>query len=939
MPLRPLSRIVCGMSQQAHLEKVLRHAEKGLVMKSGARPTEILNVYKKFLKVEEHRLRMLHHAGGGGREIAQGRAQLMDVVLRHVFKAADENFRQTHGTKDIVSVCLVAIGGYGRGELSPYSDIDIMFLHNAPGRTPATHPYLKEIVEQVLYMLWDVGLKVGHSTRSISEAATQANKDMQSKTSMIESRRLMGDEKIYDTFRLTLVKECVKGHVDEYIGQRMEDQKARHEKYGDSVYLQEPNVKGGCGGLRDFQNLLWMSFFKYGCQKLSELRQRGFIEPAEQRQLDAAYDFILRVRNAMHYLTNRACDVIGLGLQPQLATEFGYRHHDMLRRIEAFMRDYYMHSRNIFLITNASADRMALKPAKTSRLDTILGRRPRKAETIDGFVIRDGLISASEPAIFKQDPLRLMRVFHYVQQREVELSPELRSQIRQNLKWVDRSFQCSKEARDTFLGIMQHKGQVARILRRMHEVEFLGKYIPEFGRLTCLVQHEFFHRYTADEHTLQVIEHLDRIIDATAPPHESYKKIFQQLEHPHVLYLALLLHDVGKAANVEHHAEASLEMSRKVADRLDLDADDTGQLLFLVRDHLKLSMLSQRRDLDDQATIDAAARIVKNEVNLNQLMLLTFADAAGTSSNTSWTEWKEALLWQLYRRTEQTLTGPERARDILSSRIEQLYKEVSAKLKNQLPLEEIYSHFELMPASYYINTSGEDVERHLMLIHRFLTRQLEVEEAEDALVPVVDWQPFVPQSYSQVSICTWDRLGLFSKICGALASAELNILRANVYTRGDHVVLDVFDVCDKDLAAVTDQGAIQTAEGMLERMLSNRENIEFPEVLKRLRAVRGEIPRIREARIPTLIDFDNDISKLRTIIEIQTEDRLGLLFTITHTLSELGLDISFAKISTEKGAAIDVFYVQDQLGTKLTDPARLDGIRAKLEGAINLLAS
>ena len=924
------------MSQQGYLDKVLRHAEERLVLKSGARPTEILNVYKKFLKVEEHRLRMLHRAGEGGREIAQGRAHVMDVVLRHVFTAADQNYRTTHSA-DVVPVSLVAIGGYGRGELSPFSDIDIMFLHNAPSRATSLHPYLKEIVEQILYMLWDVGLKVGHSTRSIGDAVTQANKDMQSKTSMIESRLLIGIEEIHESFRQTLLKECVKGHENEYIAARMEDQKARHEKYGDTVYLQEPNVKGGCGGLRDFQNLIWMAFFKYGSHKLSELRQRGFLEPTEQRQLDSAYDFILRVRNSMHYMTNRACDIIGIGLQPQIATEFGYRHHDLLRRTEAFMRDYYMHSRNIFLLTNALADRMALKPSRLSRLGTLL-RRARKPEEIDGFLIRDGMISASEPSIFKQDPLRLIRVFRHAQQRDVELSPELRSQIRHNLKFVDRSFQCSEEARSTFLGIMQHKGQVARVLRRMHEVEFLGKYIPEFGRLTCLVQHEFFHRYTADEHTLQVIEHLDRIIDATEPPHAGYKKVFQHIEHPHVLYLALLLHDVGKAANVDHHAEASFELARKVAQRLHLSDDETAQLLLLVRDHLKLSMLSQRRDLDDQSTIDAAARIVKNEVNLNMLLLLTFADAAGTSIKT-WTEWKEALLWELYRRTKQTLSGAERARDILSRRIEQLYGEVSTALKGQLPLEEIYSHFELMPASYYINTSAEEIRRHLMVIHRFLTRQLEVEEAEDALVPVVDWQSFPAQSYSQVSICTWDRLGLFSKICGSFASAELNILRANIYTRGDHVVLDVFDVCDKNLEAVTDQRSIQAAEGMLERMLSNRETIEFQDVLNRLRALRGEVPKIREVHIPTVISFDNETSKGRTIVEIQTEDRLGLLYTITHTLSELGLDISFAKISTEKGAAIDTFYVQDQLGNKITDPTRLDNARAKLETAINLLAS
>jgi [protein-PII] uridylyltransferase len=925
------------MSQLGYLEKVLRHAEERLVLKSGARPAEILSLYKKFLKVEEHRLRMLHHAGGGGREIAQGRAHVMDVVLRHVFQAADENYRQTHPEAAGVSVSLVAIGGYGRAELSPYSDIDIMFLHDASARTSAHHPYLKEIVEQVLYMLWDVGLKVGHSTRSVSDAVTQANKDMQSKTAMIESRWLIGHEKIYESFQQALLKGCVKGHEDEYIAARMEDQRARHEKFGDTVYLQEPNVKAGCGGLRDFQNLIWMAFFKYGCRKLSELRQRGFVEPTEQRQLDTAYDFILRVRNTMHYMTNRSCDVIGLGLQPQIATEFGYRHHDLLRRTEAFMRDYYLHSRNVFLLTNSLADRMALKPAKSSRFSSLL-RRPRKTEEVDGFLLRDGMISASAPTIFKQDPLRLMRVFHYVQQRDVELSPELQSQIRQNLKLVDRSFRCSQEARDVFLAIFQHKGQVARILRRMHEVEFLDKYIPEFGRLTCLVQHEFFHRYTADEHTIQVIENLDKIIDATEPPHASYKKIFQHVEHPHVLYLALLLHDVGKAANVEHHAEASLEMARRVGQRLRLDADETAQLLFLVRDHLKLSMLSQRRDIDDQSTIDAAAHIVKDEVNLNALMLLTFADAAGTSIKT-WTEWKEALLWELYRRTKQTLSGAERVRDILSRRIEQLYGEVSAELKDKLPLEEVYSHFELMPASYYINTNAAEITRHLMVIHRFLTRQLEVEEAEDALVPVVDWQSFPAQSYSQVSICTWDRLGLFSKICGSFASAELNILRANIYTRGDHVVLDMFDVCDKTLAAVTDQRSIQIAEGMLERMLSDREHVQFADVLKRLRMIRGPVPAIREVHIPTVISFDNETSKGRTILEIQTEDRLGLLYTITHTLSELGLDISFAKISTEKGAAIDTFYVQDQLGNKITDPTRLSGTRSKLESAINLLAS
>ena len=361
-------------------------------------------------------------------------------------------------------------------------------------------------------------------------------------------------------------------------------------------------------------------------------------------------------------------------------------------------------------------------------------------------------------------------------------------------------------------------------------------------------------------------------------------------------------------------------------------------MLFLVRDHLKLTMLSQRRDLDDQATIEAAARVVKDEVYLDNLMLLTFADAAGTSIKT-WTEWKEALLWELYHRTKQALAGTERAKGILSRRIEQLYKEVSAKLKDELPLEEIYSHFELMPASYYINTHGDEIARHLRLIHRFLSRQMDVEAPEDALVPVVEWQSFPAQGYSQVSICTWDRLGLFSKICGAFASAELNVHSAHIYTRGDHVVLDIFEVCDKNLAAVTDQRAIQAAETILQRTLTDKETIDFRALLDRVRAARGEIPRIREVSIPTVIEFDNEISNNRTILEIQTEDRIGLLYAITNTLTDLGLDISFAKISTEKGAAIDSFYVQDQFGKKITDSDRLATIKSKLHSAIELLAS
>lgn len=920
-----------------YMEKVARHAAERLTLKPGARPADSLALFKKFLKVEEHRLRLWHRSGASGRQIVRARAQVIDLILHRLFTAAEQHYRPQHPAAAAGALTLVAIGGYGRAELSPHSDIDIMFLHDRPARRGADHsPYVKAVVEEILYLLWDIGLKLGHSTRTVAEAVTQANSDMQSKTSLIESRRLAGDAALYAEFREALVKKCVHGHADEYIAARVRDQQERHDKFGDSVYLQEPNVKNGCGGLRDFQNLIWMAFFKAGAQTLADLRKQKFLEAAEQRQLDEAYDFILRVRNELHDRAGRAADTITLALQPQVATALGYRQHDLLRRTEAFMRDYYTHSRTVFLLTNTLAERLALRPPRFPKLEAWWGRG-RKPETLDGFIITGNVLSASAPVVWAADPLRLLRVFLHLQQRNLEPSPELRQQLHQHARLINRGLQTAAAARAVFCEILQQKGQVARILRLMHETGVLGKYLPEFGRLTCLVQHEFFHRYTADEHTLQVVEHLDRIIDATRPPHASYKRLFQELDQPHVLYLAVLLHDVGKAANAERHAEASLEMARRAAARLKLGPDETSRLLFLVRDHLKLSLLSQRRDLDDQATIDAAARIVKTETNLDMLHLLTFADAAGTSIKT-WSDWKEALLWELYHRTRQTLTGAERAKNILARRIEQLYKEVSARLAQRLPLEEIYSHFELMPASYYINTSADEIAQHLQLIHQFLARQLEVETPAEALAPAIDWRPLAAQGYSQLAICTWDRLGLFSKICGAFASAELNVLRGRIYTRGDHVVLDVFDVCDRDHRAVTEDRLIQAAETALRRALTHEEHVDFQEILQRLRAGRRPTPRIREVMIPTVIEFDNEISQSRTVVEIQTEDRLGLLYALTHTLTDLSLDISIAKIATEKGAAIDTFYIQDHAGQKITDPQRLKTIKAKLESALDLLA-
>ncbi|MGB8340115.1 MAG: nucleotidyltransferase domain-containing protein, partial [Chthoniobacterales bacterium] len=339
-----------------HQDKVLEHAQREFASTHEADPPHLLPLYQKFLKIENHRLRLRHKAGGGGREVCAGRASLIDIVLRHVFAAASTAAQARNGKK-IIPVSLVALGGYGRGELNPGSDVDVMFLHPHTGKEVPDS--LAHTVEQVLYFLWDVGFKVGHSTRSVREAVAQANGEMLTKTAMLEARHLAGDAELFQRFRAQFRRHCVQGHEREYIAARMEDQAQRHKKFGNNVYLQEPNVKRGCGGLRDYQNLLWITYFKEGALTTTHLVGKDWLSVEGRRQIDAAYDFLLRVRTQLHYTSERSTDALHLSLQPEVARELGYQQKTPVARNEAFMKDYFAHTRNIFRITERLTERFA----------------------------------------------------------------------------------------------------------------------------------------------------------------------------------------------------------------------------------------------------------------------------------------------------------------------------------------------------------------------------------------------------------------------------------------------------------------------------------------------------------------------------------------------------------------------------------------------------
>ena len=559
---------------------------------------------------------------------------------------------------------MLAIGGYGRGVLNPHSDVDILFLHDcAQGKVP---PHVNALIKQVLYVLWDIGFKVGHATRSIREACEHANRDNVSKTALLESRFLAGREGLVAEFRHRFEQACMRGQEAKYLAWRQEDQRARHLKYGPTVFLQEPNVKASPGGLRDYHNLLWSLLFLQHDGTSDPLKENAFIHSSERRTLAAANDFLLRVRTDLHYLTKRASDALTLNLQGQIADRFNYPQANTLRRSEAFMRDYYHHARSMALVTETLFERLVQNgehpsslPKPVKGLLRLIGRGEPEPEHFDGFYSQNGMIYPEVRDVFKQDPFRLLRVFEHMQDRNLRLSSELEQIIRRRRRLINRTFQYARAARETFISILSKPGKVGRILRAMHEVDLLGDYLPEFGGLTCLVQHEFFHRYSADEHTLVCIEKLDGLLqDPPDPRFADYREIFEKLPDPFVLYLALLLHDTGKATSARHHAEASALFAQKVAARLQLSADRRRSLILLVDHHLTLSSTAQRRNLDDPATVVEFTQIVKDLPTLDELMLLTLADGQGTSDE-AWSDWKESLVWQLYRSAHKYLSEGE----------------------------------------------------------------------------------------------------------------------------------------------------------------------------------------------------------------------------------------------------------------------------------------
>jgi [protein-PII] uridylyltransferase len=896
---------------------------------------ETLKLARRFLKLKESRIKQRHRAGLGGVEICRMRSDMIDCLVRQLWA---ESLAALPPERRAKAACfsIVAHGGYGRRVMSPCSDVDLTFV--LPGNGAQVPPETAKLIADYLLFFYDLKFKVGTATRSVGGCLEIANQDMLTKTALMEARLLCGDETAFLEFRARFDKECMAGREADFLQLRLTDLATRHAKHGDTHCVQEPNVKNGCGGLRDYQNLIWMTYARLGTLNPKDLVQKGLMSPVAWRELSAAYDFILRARNEMHYTEKRACDVLTLRLQGQVATNLGYRHKRILRRIEAFMRDYYTATRDILQRSSEVMDSLNLavqqdREVKKGLLSFMARRKAaqKRVEKFDGFIVRSERLFPEDKGIYKADPVRLMRTFLHTQQRHLRMSPELFQLMQGSYRLVNVGYRYHKAVRETFLAILSRKGDVARVLRQMHRVGFLGRYLPEFGALTCLVQHEFFHRYTADEHTLRTIDMLDELSDAQSRASPLYQRLFHDLQQPEILYLALLLHDAGRAANTKAHDAQSTLLADAVCRRLQIKGERRRLLLFLVDNHLLMYRTATTTNLDDPKVIGEVAAVVKTKEYLDALLVMTYADSRGTSE-ASWSGYKEASILQLYHNTLAYLDAPADFMRRATAPLDEVRAAVSSELGEDYGLE-VSAHFQYMPRSYFNFREPAQICAHIRQFRQFFVQLTQADTAA-GLQPVMAWEDHPAQGYTELTVVCWDRHLLLARLSGALAAQGINILSADLYQRADNLVLDIFRVCNTNFAPVTSKSARQRVEQSV-RDAFLQQSFDFaPAIAAAYKPVPGfdEL----EAEIPQRVFINNEVSPDQTVAELQLVDRLGLLYDIFMAIGRLGHSITHARISTEKGVAIDSIYIQTSNGGKLREKEQIDALQQSLEEAVML---
>ncbi|HIJ81372.1 MAG TPA: [protein-PII] uridylyltransferase, partial [Desulfuromonadales bacterium] len=809
-------------------------------------------------------------------------------------------------------VALVAVGGYGRGELNPFSDIDIMFLHD--GTIPATR--IENIAQKLLYFLWDMRLDVGYSVRTTADCVEMAANDGTVKTALIDSRFLSGSRPLYDSLHKVIFSEILPKSSDKFIKEKISDMKIRREKYGSTVYLLEPNLKEGEGGLRDLQTAVWVAQVKFKFSDLRELIIKGIIDDEELEVYRSALDYLWRIRNELHYFNGRKNDQLTFDAQVHLAGFLGYLDSDRVLAVEDFMRDYYRHANKVEHFTSSLVSRCIWRDEGALKILGYFVRRP----VGDGCFVIKGELTIPDESVVEKDPLVLMRIFELAQKHGVNLNIRAKGLLRKSLHLVNDKFRRSREVNTSFLNILRARKDVTKTLRLMHHLEFLNCYIPELEHIFCKVQHDLYHIYTVDIHTLFAVEQCEKMLSGEFKDSMPLPcKVASQIGKPELLILSVLFHDIGKGEG-GGHAEKGAAMIPTIARRMGLSREDSERLEFLVRQHLLFAHISQRRDLNDEKMVAQFAQQMETSENLKMLYLLTVADVRAVGSDV-WSTWKASLFQELYEKAFSILDRGEFQQEARSERVKSVIKKVVELLDNDLPTATVREELKAMPTRLLLSNPPHLIAEHVQML---------IKQEQSGILMRVTHQ--ADGGYSEFTICVHDMPGLFSMITGVMAANGANILGAQINTSKNGKALDILQVNSPQGFLITDeQRWCKIQEDMRQVFYSNVRVADL--VAKRQRPT---LLTTRPApRFATSIEIDNGVSDEYTVMDIYAHDKVGLLYLITSTLTELGLYIGVSKISTKVDQVADVFYVKDIFGHKVVSDEKLHDIRSRLMTAID----
>lgn len=879
---------------------------------------EVFAIYRDALEEGRAEVRRRFEAGEqSGSETVHAGAYLIDQLVRIVYEVATEHvYPQGVGiSSDTMSV--IATGGYGRGELAPHSDIDLMFL--LPYKlTPQT----EQVVEYVLYTLWDLGLKVGHATRSAEEAVRLSKDDITIRTSLLESRLITGNEEQYLKFKNLFQEDVVSDSGMAFVEAKLGERDDRHARMGDTRYVLEPNIKDGKGGLRDLQTLMWISKYLYGVETIADLKQKGILTADDARRFDKAQEFLWTVRCHLHYLADRPEERLTFNVQTDIGARMGYTDHAGLSGVERFMKHYFLIAKDVGDLTRiicAALEEQHKKKRRRFRLP----RFGKGGPEIDGFdVDGDRLVAASDD-IFEKDPKKLLDLFWQAQKHGFDVHPSTLRIVTKNLKRITRKVQNDPAANDIFVNILTGPDP-DKTLMRMNEAGVFGKFVPDFGRVVAQMQYDMYHVYTVDEHTIRAIGVLHgietgRLVD----DHPVACSIVGEVQSMRALYVAVLLHDIAKGRGGDH-SEIGADIALKLGPRLGLSEWETETVSWLVRHHLLMSHTAFKRDIDDPKTVSDFVEVVQSPERLRLLLVLTVADIRAVGPNV-WNAWKAGLLRELYWHAREFMSG-ESSEERLSKRADTAKRKLAAALeetsKDWTP-ERIEAHLDLARDTYWLTFDTDALLRHAELIRQAainkqnLRIELTADEDHDA---------------TEVVVFTVDHPGLFAKVAGALSLGSINIVDAKIVTLNNGMALDTFWVQDGQAEAVSGEARMERIRRRIERALSGLESPAWE--LKEARE--NAMPsRTSVFQVPPRVLIDNKASRTHTVIEVNGRDRLGFLHDVTNALTNAGLQIASAHVSTYGERVVDVFYVKDIFGLKMEQSNKIEDVRSKLLAAIS----